>query len=105
MCWICSRTCAAPVIRTIRRSRDQAPRRSDSRSMAGTAMLLLCQLDLLELNRHRRAGVDLQGEDALLGGVPGVLVDHFAHRDAVDLVDEVIALGDDGVLVPVVLFN
>src|SRR5688572_30514976 len=81
--------------------------------MAETAMLLeersfalqLRQADVLELNRHWIAHVDLQREDALADRLGRLLVGDVDGCDAVDLLDEVIALGGDRVLVPVVLLD
>ena len=61
--------------------------------------------DVLELHLHRRAGVQLQGQDAAGGPLVGLVVDDLGRHLAVDLVDQVIALGDDLVFVPVFLLD
>ena len=59
------------------------------------------QPHVAELHLHRRTGVDLQGDDAVLAG-DRVLVGHLAHQLPVDLLDNVVSAGDDVVLVPTV---
>src|SRR5260370_18663344 len=61
--------------------------------------------DVFELHLHRRTGVELQREDAGLGGLGFLLVDHIDGRFAVDEMLEVIAFGDDDVIVPVILVD
>ena len=51
------------------------------------------------------AGVNLQREDAVHLPLLRIVVGHVDHQLAVDLLDEVIAVGDDVVLVPVVLLD
>ena len=70
----------------------------------GVVVLELLEAHVAELHLHRRAGVDLQGDDAVLAGHL-VLVDQFAHQVAVDLLDDVVALGGDVVLVPVAVLD
>ena len=60
--------------------------------------------DTLELNQHGRAKMDLQREDALHVSVLGIVIDHLNRLVAVKDVHKMVASGDDGVLVPVLLF-
>ena len=61
--------------------------------------------DVFELNHHRRADVDLQRERAGLGGFGRLLVDDVHGLLAVDEVLEMIALGDNDVVVPILVLD
>ena len=56
--------------------------------------------DILDLDDHRRAFVHLESEQAFEGAVLRLMVDEVDGDFAVDLMDEVVALRDDDVLVP-----
>src|SRR5688572_29671029 len=64
--------------------------------------LLLLQPDVLELHPHRLPRVQLQGEDAFAQRQLRLLVGEVDGLDAIDEVLDVVALGDDDVLVPAV---
>ena len=65
----------------------------------------LLHADVFELNHHRRADVDLQRERAGLGGFGRLLVDDVHGLLAIDEVLEMIALGDDDVIVPILVLD
>jgi len=58
--------------------------------------------EVLELHRHRRSGVHLQGDHALASRVPLVVVDRLRHHHAVDLQRDLCSPGDNHVIVPIV---
>lgn len=60
--------------------------------------------DVLELDFHRLALVNLEGDDALFRRLGGVIGD-VGGELAVDEMLHVVALGDDFVIVPVVLID
>ena len=70
----------------------------------GVVVLELLEPHVAELHLHGRAGVDLQGDDAVLAG-HRVFIDHFAHQVAVDLLDDAVSPGGDVVLVPVAVLD
>ena len=73
----------------------------DALSATGRSIVGL-QHHVLELHGHAgRAFVQLQGDDAGLGGVLLVVIRDVGGLVAVDEVLEVVALGDDLVVVPV----
>ena len=56
--------------------------------------------DVLDLDDHGRTAVHLEGEQAFERSVLCVVIDEVDGDLAVDLLDEVVALGDDGVFMP-----
>ena len=63
------------------------------------------QADVAELDLHGRSGVELQGEESGAAAGVGVVVGDLGHHRAVDLTDDLVALGDDAVGVPIVLLD
>src|SRR5690606_32718418 len=57
--------------------------------------------DVLHLDGHRRALVNLQGQHAAFRRAGGVVIDHIDRDPAVDDVGEAVADREDAVLVPV----
>src|SRR5207247_2302703 len=60
------------------------------------------QPDVLELRPHRLTRVELQGDDPVLERQLRLAIGEVHRLNAVDELLDVVALGDDGVLVPVV---
>ena len=69
------------------------------------AIAQLLELDVLELHLHRRSGVQLQGEDALVSPHLLMFVDEYRHHLAVDLVRERESVGNDVIVVPVLVLD
>jgi len=61
--------------------------------------------DVLELDLHGGAGVQLQSEQTADAIVFGAVIGDVRHGDAVDFLDEAIAPGNDVVIVPVFLID
>ena len=70
----------------------------------GVVVLELLEAHVAELHLHGLAGMDLQGDDAVLAG-HRVFIDQFAHQVAVDLLDDAVSAGGDVVLVPVAVLD
>lgn len=70
-------------------------------SRDGVSQLVqLLDQNIADLHDHGRAAVELEGDEAGGAGVFFVVVDDVAHEDAVDLLLQVVALGDDVHFVP-----
>ena len=63
------------------------------------------QLDIFEFHQHRRAGVQLEGEDAFGGGLRRLLIDNVDRHPIVDKMHQMIAIGDHQIVVPFFLAN
>jgi len=63
------------------------------------------QAEVAELDLHGRSGVELQGKESGAAAGVGVVVGDLGHHRAVDLADDLVALGDDPVGVPIVLLD
>ena len=74
--------------------------RHENELLATVSELGALEMDVLELDHHRRAGVELEGENPLFGALPLLLVDRLRHQRAVDEVGELRPLGDEVVFVP-----
>lgn len=61
--------------------------------------------EMFELRPHRRAGVELEGDDAFGERQLRVLVGEVEDRGAVKEMLDAVALGDDDVVVPIVEFE
>ena len=61
--------------------------------MVDRGSLRSLELDVFELHQHRRAGVNLQGEQSFEGAPLRVVVGHVDDLDAVDEMFEALALG------------
>lgn len=65
-----------------------------------TALGQFFEHDVLDVDLHGGAAVDLEGEDAFEGAFGFFEIGELHRRFAVDLVHEVVSLRDDGVLMP-----
>lgn len=72
--------------------------------MLQLVLLNLADADVFELDPHRFASVELQREDTLSQGF-GVIVGEVQNEPAVHVVLDVIAVGDDDDVVPLIKFK
>src|SRR5450756_1681896 len=66
---------------------------------------ILFDADVLELAPHGFAGMELQGDDAFLQRQIRLLIGEIDDQEAVEVVFDIISLGDDDVIVPAIEFE
>ena len=79
--------------------------RQQNQLLPAIRQLQSLEVDVFELHLHRRAGVQLQGEDALGRPLTHLLVDRLRHQLAVDEVLELRPARDDPQVVPFALLD